>query len=74
MTISKGEKGHDFERLAAFLKDMGCLMPVSIIDKLRETLNWSTEWRYKVGFVPHEEAKKFLDAAREMSAWVERSL
>lgn len=69
-----GTKGHSLESLKAVLKDAGCSMPWDVAEKFRKVVGWTTDLRYEVGLKGYNEASGFVDAARAVTRWVERSL
>lgn len=72
--ISRGEKGHDIERLKQILAQGKCQMPADVVERIRRAATWSADWRYRVGLGQYQEAKEYLDAVRYIRAWVQRSL
>ncbi len=70
-----GAKGHDLEYLKNILRaaPVNCNAPRQISELLQRVSTWSTELRYEVGKGRSKDAYRFLDAAQEIAAWVERS-
>jgi hypothetical protein len=72
--ISRGQRGHDVEYLKARLKQVKCEVPRDVVERLRRTAVWSTDWRYRVGLGEYRTAKEFLDATEYIRDWAVRSL
>jgi HEPN domain-containing protein len=66
-----GAKGHSLEYLKHLLNKTGCSVPREMTERLR-VVAWSTDLRYEVGLIAYDDAKAFLDAARQIRQWAER--
>jgi hypothetical protein len=70
----QGRAGHNFENLKALLKRRNVNLPVALVRHLRTVSTWSTDLRYEVGRIPHEDAQAFFRAAKEIVLWVQQTL
>ena len=72
--ICHGTKGHDLEWLKQLLLRKGMIPPSDVVRGFRRVVGWSTDLRYEVGRVKADEAASFLDAAKLIYSWAERSM
>jgi hypothetical protein len=74
--VTQGQKAHNFEYLKHILerKPVSCRLPVELVALLKRVNTWSTDLRYETGQIEFDDAEDFVDAAREILKWVERSL
>jgi HEPN domain-containing protein len=70
----RGNKAHSFESLKNQLRKKGVAWPASLAKAFTDVSQWSTEWRYKAGRIPHEEAEEFLKATSELLKWAKGSI
>ena len=75
-TLCRGRKAHEVEFLKGRHNNAGGELPLEIVEVLRkiERIEWSTDWRYEVGIVPHGEAREFADLANQFLGWVKERL
>jgi HEPN domain-containing protein len=73
--LTHGRKGHDIESLRSVLRasPIHCELPAKIRELLNRVATWNTDLRYEVGLVAYRDAARFLDAARQIREWAERS-
>lgn len=69
-----GSKGHDFGELKALLQRQGQRMPAQVTTEFFRFSAWSTDMRYEVGYKDRRETTQFLEAAKNVLAWVKRCL
>ncbi len=69
-----GVIAHDFEFLRALMKKQRITLPVEVARHLRRIATWSTGLRYETGKKSSAEALTFLQSAKYILQWVERSL
>ena|SRR6266404_1519144 len=74
-SITRGVIAHNFGFLRARLQrpPLNCSIPDSIAVGFMRVSAWSTNLRYETKAVDEEDARQFLDAAREILAWAMRS-
>jgi HEPN domain-containing protein len=73
-TYFRGAVAHDFEYLNALLRKRRVVVPVATAHELRRITAWSTDLRYEVGQRPSREAQRYVNSARQILAWAERSV
>ena len=73
--VRAGSKGHDFDYLRRIFAraPVNCNLPDMLHEMWRRVSTWSTRLRYEVAIVRLPEAKRFLEAAKRIQEWVERS-
>jgi HEPN domain-containing protein len=70
-----GAKGHDIEYLRRLLSGppVNCQPPETICRLLRRAASWTTDLRYETGTIPVGKAQQFIEAARGLWEWTDRS-
>ena len=61
-------------QLRALLREKSVALPMKVAMDLRQVASWSTDLRYEVGRLSHEDAHAFLEAVRRILSWVDKSL
>ena len=71
--LTKGAKMHNFENLAAILRDLGMALPAQITKRIRKS-TWSTSLRYESGRADTGETRACHHTAQLVYDWVEDEL
>ena len=72
--LAENLKTHSFETLKKDVRRRNVNIPLDVNEALRRIATWHPNLRYEVGQKSYEEAKCFLDAAKEVRDWVRRSV
>lgn len=71
----RGAKAHDFEWLRVqYAKYWKGGIPAEIVRPLVRVNSWSTDLRYQSATIKYKEAEDFVNAARDVMAWIEGRL
>jgi HEPN domain-containing protein len=72
-TLTSGAKMHNFEALAAILRNLGVALPAEVTKGIRKS-TWSTNLRYETGRMDTGETRAFYRTAQLVYDWVEGEL